>query len=190
MPAFTPRSTSCTKFFIRVHYTFVVNFMRVVVAASRRILLRGSRTHAENKHRLRKCPRDVRTRRCCSGHLRKLRKILKCRHLVLTFHAMALFPASGLAPAPMNMRVHRQKRSLQSQEEGSISSSSFRTRAQLLRPRLRSPARRRNSSAEWPGPSNGTSMKRVSSCAIASSTPTALQLPQSQLRRHVRKLLL
>ena len=132
----------------------MVNFMRVVVAASRRILLRGSRTHAENKHRLRKCPRDVRTRRCCSGHLRKLRKILKCRHLVLTFHAMALFPASGLAPAPMNMRVHRQKRSSQSQEEGSISSSSFRTRAQLLRPRLRSPARRRNSSAKWPGPSN------------------------------------
>ena len=135
-----------------------VKFIRVVVAAIRRILLRGSRTHAENKHRLRKCPRDVRTRRCCSGHLRKLRKILKCRHLFLTFHAMALFPASGLAPAPMNMRVHRQKRSLQSQEEGSISSPSIRTRAQLLRPRLRSPARRRNSSAEWPGPSNSPSV--------------------------------
>ena len=131
-----------------------VKFIRVVVEAIRRILLRGSRTHAENTHRLRKCPRDVRTRRCCSGHLRKLRKILKCRHLFLTVHAMALFPASGLAPAPMNMRVHRQKRSSQSQEEGSISSSSIRTRAQLLRPRLRSPARRRNSSAEWPGPSD------------------------------------
>ena len=78
-----------------------------------------------------------------------------------------------------------------SQRGRSMSSpSSIRTRAQLLRPRLESPARRRNSSAEWPGPSNGTSIKRVSSCAIASSNPTALRLPQSQLRSHVRKLLL
>ena len=42
-----------------------------------------------------------------------------------------------------------------SQEEGS---PSIHTRAQLMRPRLQSPAGRRNSSAESPGPSNSPSV--------------------------------
>ena len=77
------------------------------------------------------------------------------------------------------------ERSLQSQEEGSISSSSFRTRAQLLRPRLRSPARRRNSSAEWPGPSNSPAILAHPLALQTAANATAASLkPSAQAAAH------
>ena len=89
--------------------------------------------------------RDVRTRRCCSGHLRKLRKILKCRRRHGSKSPIGPRPRRyGHASAPTDdLRL----------KSGSSSSHSRSRRARLRRPRLESPARRRNSSAEWPGPS-------------------------------------
>ena len=61
------------------------------------------------------------------------------------------FPPIGPRPRSDEHAKCTDRSSDQSQEEGS---PSIRTRAQLMRPRLQSPAGRRNSSAESPGPSN------------------------------------
>ena len=147
------------------------------------------RTHAENNNRVRNLevsPCDDRTRRRCSGHLRKRWKILRCRH-VLTFAANGSSPPVGprprsdehaSAPTEVQSKVRRLRANLFVHERNSRGrDSGARRDVGTLRLNGRGLATARQSSA-------------FQSCAIASSTPTALRLPQSHLGSHVRKLLL
>ena len=113
--------------------------------------------HAENHYRLcknRNCPRDVRARRICSGHLRKLRKVLKGHHVFHLRRPGSIFPI-GPRPRSRNM----QGAPTRFRKSGNEIDQEPLTRTQLLRLRLQSPARRRDASAEWPGP--GTVMSAL-----------------------------
>ena len=119
------------------------------------------RTHAENTTAFEACkssPATIEPDGAAPDIFRKCLENLEMSSRVF-FHRHSSFPPIGPRPRYYEHAKCTDRKKVRKSGRGisQYRSPSIRTRAQLLRLRLQSPARRRNSSAEWPGPSNGTS---------------------------------